>query len=199
MAVNTAVPRELAASRDQHLKEGITNEEGAAVLFRALIATDSQLLVSTRDWQTRMAAISTPAPATATQVAASVRHQRPALEVRYVAPRNEAEKTIASVWEEMLGVAPVGIEDDFFALGGHSLLAIQVVARLRERFNVDVPVQMLFDAPTISQLATRVQALADDNGDESALVADMMRYVGQLSDEEVERLLESQGGEQPGT
>jgi acyl carrier protein len=105
------------------------------------------------------------------------------------------EAFVAATWEEMLGVAPIGINDDFFALGGHSLLAIQVAARLRERFEVEVPVQLLFDAPTIAQLAARMQTLVSDRAAGVDRLAEMVQYVGQLSDEEVQRLLAEQGGE----
>ena len=198
MAVDTDVPRELAAARDQHLKDGITNEEGTAVFMRALGASAPRLLISTRDWQTRLAALAqpAPAPAAAPPTAPVVKHDRPSLESEYVAPRNDTEAFVAATWEDMLGVAPIGVDDDFFALGGHSLLAIQVAARLRERFEVEVPVQLLFDAPTIAQLAARVQSVVDAGGTAAAdRLAEMVQYVGQLSDEEVQRLLAGQGGD----
>jgi amino acid adenylation domain-containing protein len=73
----------------------------------------------------------------------------------YVAPRNELEREIASIWEELLGVDRVGVTDDFFALGGHSLLATQMITRIR-RLHGEVPLRALFNAPTVSGLAEAV-------------------------------------------
>ncbi|NTX63938.1 non-ribosomal peptide synthase/polyketide synthase [Myxococcus sp. CA051A] len=80
-----------------------------------------------------------------------------AVQDRYEAPRNDTEQQLAALWSEVLGVEKVGIHDDFFELGGHSLLATQVVARVRARTGVDVPLRALFEAPTVEQLASWVE------------------------------------------
>jgi pristinamycin I synthase-3/4 len=79
----------------------------------------------------------------------------------YVAPRTPVEEAVAEIWAELLDVsggAKVSAADSFFALGGHSLLATQVVARLRERFGVELPVRAVFEEPTLAALAARVEA-----------------------------------------
>ncbi|AGC42721.1 non-ribosomal peptide synthetase [Myxococcus stipitatus DSM 14675] len=78
----------------------------------------------------------------------------------YEAPRDARERMLAEVWGEVLGLAPVGVRDDFFALGGHSLLATRVVSRLRDLLGQDVPVRLLFEAPTVRALAERLSVLA---------------------------------------
>lgn len=83
-----------------------------------------------------------------------------------VAPRTATERRVAAVLAEVLGSEPAGIHDDFFDLGGHSLTAMQVLARLRSIFRVELPVDCMFDGPTIARLSQRI-------GEEMAnLVAD---------------------------
>jgi hypothetical protein len=77
--------------------------------------------------------------------------------VEYVAPRTPLEEELARIWEDLLGVERVGVNDDFFALGGHSLLATQAVIRIRNAV-ADVPLHSLFNAPTVASLA---QAIVD--------------------------------------
>ncbi|AKJ04229.1 non-ribosomal peptide synthase protein (TIGR01720 family)/amino acid adenylation domain-containing protein [Archangium gephyra] len=76
-----------------------------------------------------------------------------------VAPRNELERELAHLWEELLGVHPVGVTDSFFDLGGHSLLATQLVSRVRKELGVEVPLQAVFDAPTLEALAAYITAV----------------------------------------
>jgi amino acid adenylation domain-containing protein len=74
-----------------------------------------------------------------------------------IAPRNEAEAKLAGIWRELLKVDQVGIEQNFFELGGHSLLALQVTARIRRIFEVELPVRSVFEAPTIAGLAIEIE------------------------------------------
>src|SRR5581483_4923557 len=81
----------------------------------------------------------------------------------YVAPSNETEERIASIWAEVLHVPQVGIHDDFFLLGGHSLRATQVISRLRQAFAMEVPLRAMFETPTVAGLAKRVQTIRDQS------------------------------------
>jgi amino acid adenylation domain-containing protein len=76
-------------------------------------------------------------------------------------PRTETEKALAAIWAELLNVERVGLHDEFFELGGHSLLAISAVSRIRDVFGVDIPLEVMFETPTIAGLA---KALADARG-----------------------------------
>ena len=78
---------------------------------------------------------------------------RPVLKSEYLAPRNDTEVQLATVWEEVLGVKSLGMQDDFFELGGHSLIAVRLFAEIEDKFGKKLPLATLFEAPTISQLA----------------------------------------------
>jgi acyl carrier protein len=98
---------------------------------------------------------------------------RPELGQAYVAPRSEVESALASIVAEVLGIARVGVHDDFFALGGHSLLATQVVSRIRSKLAVTLPLRELFQAPTVAQIAPLVESLlwSEVSGQVSGTVA----------------------------
>ncbi|MFY0563639.1 amino acid adenylation domain-containing protein [Archangium lansingense] len=76
----------------------------------------------------------------------------------YIAPGDDVERKLAELWSKLLGVEKVGAEDHFFELGGHSLLATQVASRIRATFGVELPLRAVFEAPTLSALATRIRA-----------------------------------------
>ncbi len=78
-------------------------------------------------------------------------------EAELLLPRNEVEAKLAEIWKELLKVGQVGIEQNFFELGGHSLLVLQVTARIRRMFEVELPVRSVFEAPTIAGLAMEVE------------------------------------------
>ena len=84
-----------------------------------------------------------------------VRH---AVEREYVCPRNATERLIATIWCEVLGISDVGIHENFFHLGGHSLLATQVVSRIRDAFQMDLPLMKIFETPTIEDLAAAIES-----------------------------------------
>ncbi|MGF1523406.1 MAG: amino acid adenylation domain-containing protein [Leptolyngbyaceae cyanobacterium] len=84
---------------------------------------------------------------------------RPDLTAHYVAPRTPLEETLAAIWGRLLSLEKVGVHDDFFELGGHSLLITQLLAQVRDTFQVDISLRSLFDLPTISNLAEKIQQL----------------------------------------
>ena len=78
----------------------------------------------------------------------------------FVAPRTETEKALAAIWSELLYVKNIGVNDDFFDLGGQSLVAIKALSRIRDVFEVDVPLRNLFERPTVAGLAEVIDGLA---------------------------------------
>jgi len=83
---------------------------------------------------------------------------RPETATTYVAPGTPTEEILAEIWAEVLKLDKVGVHDNFFELGGHSLLAAQVVARLGSTLKLEIPLRLLFEAPTIQDLAQRIAA-----------------------------------------
>ena len=88
----------------------------------------------------------------------ATRHPRPVLDAAYAAPDGEVEHQLCEIWQDMLGVEPIGVHDNFMALGGHSLLGVRLAARLRTTFRVDLPLQVMFDSPTVAELALAVES-----------------------------------------
>ena len=74
-------------------------------------------------------------------------------ELHFEAPSTQTEKDIFEIWESVLGNAQFGVENNFFQIGGHSLLATRVMARIREEFNKNLPLRLIFDNPSITELA----------------------------------------------
>ncbi|HVH12738.1 MAG TPA: phosphopantetheine-binding protein, partial [Longimicrobium sp.] len=96
------------------------------------------------------------------------------------APETETERELAALWKDLLRVEDVGAEDSFFALGGHSLLAMQLVSRVRQSMEVELPLRTLFEAPRLRALAARVDALRDEI---------LAAQLGELDDAELDALL----------
>ncbi|HVF51446.1 MAG TPA: non-ribosomal peptide synthetase, partial [Pyrinomonadaceae bacterium] len=107
---------------------------------------------------------------------------------QFVAPRNALEEMLADIWSEILGLARVGVESDFFALGGHSLLATRIVSRVRERCGVELPLRVLFESPTVAGLARYVENAAPPD-DELQRLSLMLERLENISEEDVRALL----------
>jgi acyl transferase domain-containing protein/acyl carrier protein len=170
MAATTVVPAALAARRARDLADAILPAEGVEVFDRVLASRLSEVIVSTRDLprllaqgRQTVAEPGGPEPAAATPPGPAGRAGLPA---PFVAPGTALERTIAEVWQELLGIEPIGTQDDFFEAGGHSLLATQVMSRLHQRLGVDVPLRTLFETRTIAAFAARVDELTRGAGED---------------------------------
>ena len=97
--------------------------------------------------------------------------------VRFAAARNPTEEILVGIWTEVLGHQRVGIYDNFFELGGHSLLATQVLSRLRKSFQIELPLRLLFEAPTPAELAEAIEVA-------------LIESLEAISDDEAERMLD---------
>jgi amino acid adenylation domain-containing protein len=110
----------------------------------------------------------------------------------YVAPRTPVEEALVRMWSQLLGVERVGVEDNFFKLGGHSLLGTVLVSRVRESFQVELPVLALFKSPTVAGLAVVIEQSLIAEADTESL-SGILEELDGLSDEEILARLQNEG------
>ncbi|HZT56842.1 MAG TPA: SDR family NAD(P)-dependent oxidoreductase, partial [Burkholderiaceae bacterium] len=160
MAVETRVPEDLRAQQQEALRRGIRNAEGVAAFDIVISDNQPQVALSTVPLALRQAAaVRARAGAAGAQPAPQARaHPRPALSTEHVAPRTNTERQVAAIWSQVLGIADVGVDDNFLELGGHSLLAVQLLSRLRDALLAEVPLQTFFAAPTVAAVSTLIDA-----------------------------------------
>nr|MBA3568939.1 methyltransferase domain-containing protein [Pyrinomonadaceae bacterium] len=114
---------------------------------------------------------------------------RPELEEEYVTPRSAVEEVMVGIWAEVLDVEEVGVYDDFFKRGGHSLKATQVISRVREAFQIELPLRSFFEQPTVAGLAARI--LEDPNQRlRVEKIAELLVSLAGLSEDEVDTMLD---------
>jgi acyl transferase domain-containing protein len=184
------VEKESTAGRGTTLADlGVAPQEGIEVLRRILsLDHTSQVVISTGDLQSRI---------DQWVKLNNIREQdwqdnsnqlslypRPNLQNDFIAPRNGIEELLAKIWQELLGIEPISVHDNFFELGGHSLLAIQVISKIRDRFQTNVGVEALFVGPTIAEISREiVKAQIGDVGSQD--ISDLLAEIEQLSEHEV--------------
>lgn len=169
----------------------ITPHEGTVVLDHILrLHAPPQLVISTGDLQLRLQhRIPTQCPVDHHNAEGSgAQHPRPMLQTVYVAPERMSEQHIVDIWQGLLGIEQIGIHDDFFELGGHSLLATQLLSRLRDVFKIDIPLQTLFEKPTVAELASYIEQQQIEQSDQEML-AQMLTELEQLSSDEIMKVL----------
>nr|CAF05651.1 TubF protein [Archangium disciforme] len=144
---------------------GLRSAEGCEAFERILAAGLPQVAVSTRELRARMAEIERLRVSSWEPALPSVPRGSPARTERskpYVAPRTERERALAALWQDLLGVSEVGLDDDFFELKGDSLLAIQLMGRLRKELEVELPLSSFLARPTLRTLLSAMPAPATD-------------------------------------
>jgi amino acid adenylation domain-containing protein len=102
----------------------------------------------------------------------------------FVAPRTPVEKLVADIWAEILRVEQVSIHDNFFEIGGHSLLATRVTTRLRDAFQIELPLRTIFEEPTVAMQAHLITQMQVDQTDDEELMQ-LLSEIAQLPDEEL--------------
>ncbi len=143
------------------LSDGLSQSEGREV-FSRILSRDSlpQIIVSPNDLMGLINHARGISHARAIKEVEKIRssnslHARPAVESSYALPRNELEGTLIEIWQEILGIEPVGIHDNFFELGGDSVQAIQIVAKANKS-GLKMTVQQLFQRQTVAELAALI-------------------------------------------
>ncbi|MCC5601616.1 type I polyketide synthase [Nostoc favosum] len=142
----------------------IQPQEGINALERILLGSQyHQIVVSTGNLQSRInqwiKLESLQEKNYVQQVNLSSRHSRPNLKNAYVAPSSDVESRLADIFQELLGIEPIGIHDNFFALGGDSLTGTVLISQVRKHFQVELPVRSLFEAPTVDELALVIEEI----------------------------------------
>jgi acyl carrier protein len=99
----------------------------------------------------------------------------------YEGPRTAVEELLAGIWEEVLGVERVGINENFFALGGHSLLATKVVSRVRQVLGVEVALRAFFDGSTVEALAQHVEEIKRSDKERVDIMSEPEKILNELS------------------
>ncbi|SFE45209.1 Acyl transferase domain-containing protein [Sulfitobacter brevis] len=145
------------------VRQGIRSAEGPEALRRALGLGRSMVMVSSLPLDGLIAQAGQTAQNVSVQ---GQTFERPDLDGTYLAPRNSIETRLAAMWESLLGVSPVGVEDSFFDLGGHSLIAVRLFANVKREFKVEFPISVLFEAPTIAKCAAMIAAKTGDTGED---------------------------------
>lgn len=165
MAVETHVPTEWTRTYEDRLKHGILSAEGREIFDRVLNFPLPQVLISTISFDQLQKQVSIWA-AERRKALLSATDNRSAQSEWTGVPvsETEVEQFIVAVWQELLGVPSIQVHDDFFKLGGHSLVGTQMLARVRERFKVDISLRTIFEASTPAALAQHVRTLAGERG-----------------------------------
>jgi acyl transferase domain-containing protein/acyl carrier protein len=186
------LPRMLEAAGEHIETQGILPEEGMRCIERILATPAEQVIVSTADYPSLVEELQRNSKDILKNYAdfqgGKKTAERPRLAVAFTRPDNAVERVIALVWQEILGIEPVGVNDAFIELGGDSLHAIPMVGKLEAIFRAKVPIRALVTENTVRKLA----AFLVDNESRPGLMmkmAELFIKVKTMPEEEVRRML----------
>ena len=173
----SAHPLSPAEERLHHnITQGIKAEEGAVAFARVMGTQVSQITVSSLD----LDALKQQTTLDLVQSESDAGFERPDLDSDYAAPETDIERTLAAMWQDLLGVADVGIDDSFFDLGGHSLIAVRLFAQVKKAYRIDLPISVLFEAPSIRKIAALLEdqiGPQDESADAPVAKAPERRFI----------------------
>jgi acyl transferase domain-containing protein/acyl carrier protein len=170
--------------KEQALAKAISNKDGLEAFTRAFDSALQQVIVSPEDInmlidETRtgidLSKFALDAP-----VSANKEISNSELSEEEGKPSTEVEEAVAAIWKDVFGLEKIGIKQQFAALGGHSLIAMQIVAKVRSFYQIDLSLRDFFDGPTITQLSSTIEAK-------------IIQEVEALSDDEAGQLVHSLG------
>jgi polyketide synthase PksJ len=167
---------------------------------QASIAKTSIIVAKGDFHQRRQTWVQSQRPLTTNQplTIASSQHNRPNLTSPYIAPRDTIEQAVAEIWQELLGIQSIGVEDSFFDLGGHSLLAVQTISRIRDRFGVDLAMRsLLYESPTIAGVAAVIRVAMPSEQDVDTVEA-LLAEIQNMPPEAIELALQGEPPRQSG-
>ena len=145
-----------AEAQSVSMPQAIIPPEGSDALLRLLASPVGSRVIVAVNLAERLKAWVQHKDGTPASAAVGQLHPRPNLPTAYIEPRSDTERSLAEIWGRQLGIDTIGIHDRFFDLGGHSLLAAQIASEICDRFQIELPVLKLFQAPTVGELATIV-------------------------------------------
>ena len=156
-----SVPEFQAQFAETREAYGIKLAEGVELFRQLLSGSLPQVIVSTQDFQAiideqQRAAGTSLLDQLETNRVANLARTRTEADGDYVPPQNEVEAAMAALWEELFGLQRLSVNDNFFELGGNSLLGIQLISRVRKDFQVELPLNRLFETPTAAGLAAAI-------------------------------------------
>jgi len=166
--------------RNEALQKGIPTRDGIEVLRRAFFANTPQIIVCPEDLDSVMEQSRAISPSSnmlspgTGRASARALVNRSALNIEE--PKDEVERTVADIWTEVLGIAPIGIKENFLDLGGHSLLAMQIVSRIRTAYESNFTLRDFFEGPTIAKIAVAIRT-------------DIVAQIESMNDDEVRQII----------
>ena len=177
--------RQLSSSElvfQHNLSQGIGPAEGKRLFTRVLESRSSPVVYAS---SLNLAGLRAQSEAMASEQArpatsgGNAVFSRPSLDADYVAPRDDVEQSLVTMWQELLGIDQIGVHDSFFDLGGHSLIAVRLFAQVKRMFSADFPISILFEAPTVEACAALIVAAmptAADPAADSTIVVPRPRF-----------------------